>query len=66
MTRKGGKETDNSVLNYVKKHEDESGIIYCATKKNVDKIYELLRQYGIEAGHYHCLLYTSIKSIARQ
>ena len=53
VTRKGGKETDNSVLNYVKKHEDESGIIYCATKKNVDKIYELLQQYGIEAGHYH-------------
>ena len=53
VTRKGGKEKDNSILNYVKRHEDESGIIYCATKKNVDKIYELLRQYGIEAGHYH-------------
>ena len=53
VTRKGGKETDNSVLNYVKKHEDESGIIYCATKKNADKIYGLLQQYGIEAGHYH-------------
>ena len=50
VTRKGGKETDNSVLNYVKKHEDESGIIYCATKKNADKIYGLLQQYGIEAG----------------
>lgn len=53
VTRKGGKEKDNSILNYVKKHEDESGIIYCATKKNVDKIYELLQQYGIAAGHYH-------------
>ena len=53
VNRKGGKETDNSVLNYVKKHEDESGIIYCATKKNVDKVYELLQQYGIAAGHYH-------------
>ena len=53
VTRKGGKETDNSVLNYVKKHGDESGIIYCATKKNADKIYGLLQQYGIEAGHYH-------------
>ena len=53
VTRKGGKETDNSVLNYVKKHEDESGIIYCATKKNADKIYGLLQQYDIEAGHYH-------------
>ena len=53
VTRKGGKEKNNSILNYVKKHEDESGIIYCATKKNVDKIYELLQQYGIAAGHYH-------------
>ena len=33
VNRKGGKETDNSILNYVKRHEDESGIIYCATKK---------------------------------
>ena len=47
VTRKGGKETDNSVLNYVKKHEDESGIIYCATKKNADKIYGLLQHYNM-------------------
>lgn len=33
VNRKGGKETDNSILNYVKRHEDESGIIYCATKR---------------------------------
>ena len=53
VNRKGGKETDNSILNYVKRHEDESGIIYCATKKNVDSVYALLQQYGIAAGHYH-------------
>lgn len=53
VTRKGGKETDNSILNYVKKHEDESGIIYCATRKNVDNLYLLLQQYGILAGRYH-------------
>lgn len=53
VNRKGGKETDNSILNYVKRHEDESGIIYCATKKNVDSVYALLLQYGIEAGRYH-------------
>ncbi len=53
VKRKGGKETDNSVLNYVKRHEDESGIIYCATKKNVDSVCELLLQHGILAGRYH-------------
>ena len=53
VNRKGGKETDNSILNYVKRHEDESGIIYCATKKNVDSVYALLLQYDIAAGRYH-------------
>lgn len=53
ITKKGGRETDNSVINYVKRHEGESGIIYCATRKNVDKVYDLLRQHGILAGRYH-------------
>lgn len=51
--RRGGAETDNSVLNYVKNHGDESGIIYCATRKNVDQLYQLLLQYGIAVGRYH-------------
>ncbi len=53
ITRKGGKETDNSIINYVKNHEDESGIIYCATRTNVDNLCALLQQHGILAGHYH-------------
>ena len=53
VNRKGGRETDNSVLNYVKRHEGESGIIYCATKKNVEKVHELLVAHGISAGRYH-------------
>ena len=53
VTRKGGSQKDNSIINYVKKHQDESGIIYCATKKNVDKLYTLLNEQGISAGRYH-------------
>ena len=53
VTRKGGSQKDNSIIYYVKKHEDESGIIYCATKKNVDKLYTLLNEQGISAGRYH-------------
>ncbi len=53
VTRRGGSQKDNSIINYVKKHEDESGIIYCATKKNVDKLYTLLNEQGISADRYH-------------
>ena len=53
VTRRGGSQKDNSIINYVKKHEDESGIIYCATKKNVDKLYTLLNEQGVSAGRYH-------------
>lgn len=53
VTRKGGSQKDNSIINYVKKHQDESGIIYCATKKNVDNLYALLNEHGILAGRYH-------------
>ncbi len=38
---------------YVADHEKESGIIYCATRRNVEKIYETLLKEGIEATKYH-------------
>lgn len=63
VTRKGGSQKDNSIINYVKKHEDESGIIYCATKKNVDKLYTLLNEQGISAGRYHAGL--SMMNVSR-
>ncbi len=44
---------DDFVLEYIKEHENESGIIYCATRKNVDKLYEKLRIQGISVTKYH-------------
>ncbi|HAT56348.1 MAG TPA: DNA helicase RecQ [Veillonellaceae bacterium] len=41
------------ILRYVKTHRQESGIIYCATRKAVDEVYALLMQAGIAAGRYH-------------
>lgn len=32
---------------------DESGIIYCATRKNVDKLYDELGSLGISVTKYH-------------
>ena len=41
------------VVHYVREHANENGIIYCATRKDVDRIYENLTRAGIKAGHYH-------------
>ncbi|MCD7034061.1 DNA helicase RecQ [Metabacillus sp. GX 13764] len=38
---------------YIKKNEKEAGIIYAATRKNVDQLYERLKKEGIQAGRYH-------------
>lgn len=46
------------VLEYIIKHSQESGIIYCATRKNVDALYELLYAKGIAVTRYHAGLGT--------
>ena len=48
-----GKNRDRYISNYVKEHIDESGIIYCATRKNVDTLYETLSSMGISVTRYH-------------
>ena len=40
-------------VHYVRQHANENGIIYCATRKDVDRVYENLTRAGIKAGHYH-------------
>lgn len=41
------------LADYIEKHPDESGIIYCATRKNVDAVYELLLNKGVPIARYH-------------
>ena len=41
------------VVHYVRQHNNENGIIYCATRKDVDRVYENLTRAGIKVGHYH-------------
>ena len=41
------------VVHYVRQHANENGIVYCATRKDVDRVYENLTRAGIKVGHYH-------------
>ena len=49
----GREEKEQLLLRYVKTHKQESGVIYCATRKAVDSVYSLLRNHKIPAGRYH-------------
>lgn len=41
------------ILNYINSSKGASGIVYCATRKDVDMIYEMLMANNIKAERYH-------------
>jgi ATP-dependent DNA helicase RecQ len=48
-------ETLDTILSYVRRHKDDSGIIYCATKKKVDFLNEKIANLGISVTCYHSI-----------
>lgn len=44
---------DEYVIDYISQHPNDSGIVYCATRKNVDKLYDLLKDRGVSVAKYH-------------
>ena len=47
------------IVDYILQHQNQAGIIYCATRKNVEKIYEALIKADINATMYHAGLSNS-------
>lgn len=41
------------LFDYLSNHKDESGIIYCLSRKNVDSLYEELEKEGFSVSKYH-------------
>ena len=41
------------ILAYIQEHEGQAGIVYCATRKNVEQVCEKLVQSGVSATRYH-------------
>ncbi|WP_243109787.1 MULTISPECIES: DNA helicase RecQ [Clostridium] len=49
------KEEDKAefVKDYIREHEEESGIVYCSTRKEVDALYNYLKERGLAVAKYH-------------
>ena len=47
------KEKDAEMLSVIAEHGDDSGIIYCITRKLVEEVYEKLNRRGISVSKYH-------------
>ena len=56
-----GKKKDAFVADYIRTHPDESGIIYCATRKNVDALYEMLFRSGVPVTSYHAGIDSNVR-----
>ena len=44
---------DEKLIDLIRERGDRSGIVYCATRKNVESVCELLRDNGFSATRYH-------------
>ena len=50
------------LLNFLKRHEGESGIVYCLSRKKVEETVEWLNENGIRSKHYHARLDPAVKT----
>lgn len=56
-----GKKKDQFILDYIDRHPGESGVIYCATRKNVDAVCGMLLEKGVSAAGYHAGLDNAVR-----
>lgn len=50
------------LLDFLKRHEGESGIVYCLSRKKVEETVAWLNENGIRAKHYHAKLDPALKA----
>lgn len=55
------KDKFKALLGFLEDNKDESGIIYCSTRKTVEAVCEQLRNRGFSAAHYHAGLSDDIR-----
>lgn len=61
-----GKEKYNTLLYFIRRHEDQSGIIYCFSRKNTDTLAEKLSADGLKVLPYHAGLTTKLRETTQE
>lgn len=60
------KNPTKQLLEFIKKRQDESGIVYCLSRKRVEKVAEDLREAGIDAEAYHAGIDSARRAIVQE
>ena len=55
-----------AIKEYLTQHREDSGIIYCATRKNVDELYLELQNAGFSVGRYHAGMGTEARNESQE
>ncbi|QLK85502.1 DNA helicase RecQ [Staphylococcus sp. 17KM0847] len=53
------------VIDYIKRHAQSSGIVYCSTRKQVETLHQALEDSGIHATYYHAGLSSQLREAAQ-
>ncbi|AGF85188.1 helicase [Moumouvirus goulette] len=64
--RSKSNKASNDIIPIIQKHENQSIIIYCVTKKETENIVKILKTFKIECGMYHGDLDSKVKSKAHK
>lgn len=59
------REKTRTILDFIAKHPNECGIIYCMSRDRTEKVAETLTKHGIRTGIYHAGLSTSARNKAQ-
>ncbi|NHN32385.1 DNA helicase RecQ [Paenibacillus sp. S3N08] len=61
-----GENKRDVLLGYIREHDAEVGIIYAATRKEVDNLYELLKKQRVPVGKYHAGMTDKERAIVQE
>lgn len=56
------KEKDKTILAFIEKHREESGIIYCLSRSKAEAVAQMLIKHGFRTGIYHAGLSVSTRN----